>query len=202
MPVERRSGHKNAARSRLLIKTAFAELINEKDINKITVTDIVERANISRGTFYAHYLDVYDLYSSVQTNIIETIDSAISSIGMENIIKDPSFAIKMAMEYLEKNKSYYKLFITSPAAETFINRLVTCLEEKFSTELLKIFSEKDLTKARVYIIYTLGALKSVILHWLSGKIELSADECAEYISNFYMANRPDEIKSLDKKQDE
>lgn len=202
MPVERKSEHKNAARSRLLIKTAFAELLNEKDINKITVTDVVERANISRGTFYAHYLDVYDLYSAIQTNIIETIDSTISSIGMENIIKDPSSAIKMAMNYLEKNKNYYKLFITSPAAETFINRIITCLEEKFATELLEIFSDTDLKKARLYIIYTLGALESVILHWLSGKIELSADECAEYITEFYMSNRPAEIKSLTDKKPE
>ena len=40
MAVAKKSSHKNAARSRHLIKQAFAELLNEKDIAKITVTDI------------------------------------------------------------------------------------------------------------------------------------------------------------------
>ena len=60
-----RSEHKNASRSRYLIKHAYGELLNEKDPAKITVTDIVERAKISRGTFYAHYLDVFDLNMSI-----------------------------------------------------------------------------------------------------------------------------------------
>ena len=64
MPVQHKSTHKNAVRSRQMIKKAFAEMLNEKDIAKITVTDIVEKAGISRGTFYAHYMDVYDLYNA------------------------------------------------------------------------------------------------------------------------------------------
>jgi AcrR family transcriptional regulator len=70
-----KSTHKNASRSRHLIKQAYGELLNEKDPAKITLTDIVERANISRGTFYAHYLDVYDLSMAIQNNIIETLRS-------------------------------------------------------------------------------------------------------------------------------
>ncbi len=34
------------------------ELIQEKDVEKITVTDIITRADINRGTFYAHYQDI------------------------------------------------------------------------------------------------------------------------------------------------
>ena len=41
-----KSTHKNASRSRHLIKQAYGELLNEKDPAKISVTDIVERANI------------------------------------------------------------------------------------------------------------------------------------------------------------
>ena len=86
MSAEKKSEHKNAVRSKTLIKYAFTQLLAEKELGKITVTDVVEKAGISRGTFYAHYFDIYDLYSSLQTSIIESIDYAITKIGIENII--------------------------------------------------------------------------------------------------------------------
>lgn len=52
-----RTEYRNATRSKLLIKKAFIDLLKEKPASKVTVTDIILEANISRGTFYAHYLD-------------------------------------------------------------------------------------------------------------------------------------------------
>ena len=135
MAVGKKSSHKNAARSRHLIKQAFAELLNEKDMSKITVTDIVERANISRGTFYAHYLDVYDLYTAIQSNIVETLNETLELLGMENIILDPSKAIRAGIDFLDKNKEYYKLFLTSSHGETLTKRIMTLTEEKFKSHV-------------------------------------------------------------------
>ena len=58
MSAEKKSEHKNAVRSKTLIKYAFTQLLAEKELGKITVTDVVEKAGISRGTFYARTLDV------------------------------------------------------------------------------------------------------------------------------------------------
>ena len=135
MAVSKRSTHKNAARSRHLIKQAFAELLNEKDISKITVTDIVERASISRGTFYAHYLDVYDLYTAIQSNIVETLNETLELLGMENIILDPSKAIRTGIDFLDKNKEYYKLFLTSSHGETLIKRIMTWKKQKIKMKI-------------------------------------------------------------------
>lgn len=47
-------------KTRNLIKKKFAELMNEKkELNKITVTELVKRAGITRSTFYTHYDDIY-----------------------------------------------------------------------------------------------------------------------------------------------
>ena len=50
--------YRSAIRSRRFIRQAFMELLREKRLEKITVTDIVNRADINRSTFYAHYTDV------------------------------------------------------------------------------------------------------------------------------------------------
>lgn len=43
------------------IAGAFWELLDEKPIDKITVTELCERLGISRNTFYYHFGDVYDV---------------------------------------------------------------------------------------------------------------------------------------------
>ncbi|MEX1021035.1 MAG: TetR/AcrR family transcriptional regulator [Litorilinea sp.] len=48
-------------RTRLQIRDAFMALLLEKDFDRITVSELVKRADINRTTFYRHYADIYDL---------------------------------------------------------------------------------------------------------------------------------------------
>jgi AcrR family transcriptional regulator len=49
-PVDRR-----VQRTRQLLQTALSELILEKGYEKVTVQDVIDRANVGRSTFYAHF---------------------------------------------------------------------------------------------------------------------------------------------------
>lgn len=194
MAEVKKSSHKNAARSRYLIKQAFAQLMNEKDLQKITVTDIVERANISRGTFYAHYLDVYDLSIAIQNNVIETVDTAVDEIGIKNILSDPTQATERGMRFLEENKSYFKLFVTSSFADTLITRIINRLDDKFSEKILELYPDEDQKEIRLFLLYSLGAYKSIILYWFNNASVISFDECAKMLCEFYLKARPEALK--------
>ena len=52
-------------KTRRPIKAAFLELVQTKPGQKITVTELAKRAEISKGTFYLHYLDIYNLYNQM-----------------------------------------------------------------------------------------------------------------------------------------
>jgi len=65
-----------AARTRILIQEAFLSLASEKSFEAITVKDIVERANVNRSTFYAHFDDKYTLLDQL---LSEAFTSDISS---------------------------------------------------------------------------------------------------------------------------
>ncbi len=53
------------ARTRQLLQQAFLEVAQEKSFAAITVQDIAERANVNRGTFYAHFEDKYALFDTI-----------------------------------------------------------------------------------------------------------------------------------------
>lgn len=59
---------------------ALTRLMQQKDFQSITVTDVVREADINRGTFYAHYRDVYDLRDKIETGMIEDFRGMIAAI--------------------------------------------------------------------------------------------------------------------------
>ncbi len=197
MAVAHKSTHKNAVRSRQMIKKAFAEMLNEKDITKITVTDIVEKAGVSRGTFYAHYMDVYDLYNAIQSNMMEAVRNAIDLYGARALLLDPSQAITGALLFLEEKKSYYKLFITTSRSDELVNRIVTYVGERMTAEIGEGFSEEDLKEIRLFIYYALGAIESLVRAWLDDAVPLPAAECAALIAKTYLKSKPDALANLE-----
>ena len=56
-------------RTEKLIKAAFISLLAEKSFADISISDIAERAEIGRGTFYKHYADKHALLSSFEERI-------------------------------------------------------------------------------------------------------------------------------------
>lgn len=56
------------------IKEAFLSLITEKPVQKITVTELSSKAEISKGTFYLHYVDIFNLYN-------ELVDETVAKIA-------------------------------------------------------------------------------------------------------------------------
>ena len=89
---------------------ALEELLLEKSINKITVTELAKRAEINKGTFYLHYKDIYDLYEDA---LIMYLDSVASNIPyMELFFTDIDyFAEKLVTnslkEYIFKNNVFF-----------------------------------------------------------------------------------------------
>ena len=51
-------------KTRKALCEALAELLMEKELHKITVQEIADKADVNRVTFYKHYMDVYDLYEN------------------------------------------------------------------------------------------------------------------------------------------
>ena len=70
MAVDREEGRearpdRRVARSRRALKEALTDLILERGYEAVTVQDVIDRADVGRSTFYAHFLDKDDLLMAI-----------------------------------------------------------------------------------------------------------------------------------------
>jgi AcrR family transcriptional regulator len=68
-------------RSRDRLGDALVELLLEKTFDEITVQEVLDRAGVSRSTFYAHYRDKNDLFLSDAEDFFESMATALSRFG-------------------------------------------------------------------------------------------------------------------------
>jgi len=61
MTIKKNEADPRVIRTRRLLQDAFASLVQEKDFESITVKDIAERATVNRATFYAHFVDKFEI---------------------------------------------------------------------------------------------------------------------------------------------
>nr|MDH3162613.1 TetR/AcrR family transcriptional regulator [Bacillus licheniformis] len=64
---------RRSIKTKRAIKEAFLKSLHEKEINKITVSDLSRRADLGRGTFYLHYRDVFDLYEQIENELFDQL---------------------------------------------------------------------------------------------------------------------------------
>lgn len=117
----------SSKKTRKLIMQTFAELINEKkEVSKITVTELVKRADITRSTFYTHYDSIYEVGEDYK---LETIELLISDDNVLKSIDDIYKYFDDIIICLKKNEDIYKMLLSSDDSLYFLEKL-----KKLSTQ--------------------------------------------------------------------
>lgn len=175
--------YRSAIRSRNLIKKAIAKLIHEKDINKITVSDVIREADISRGTFYAHYTDIYSVIEQIQSEEISNLNKFIDKFYFDasNTGEFEEF-IKEICSYLAADKEYYALLTNSNIFVSFIDRVRKIYFDRISSYLLENNQITEKSKAETYMIFITSGTKDVLISWLNGDIHATTEEIANSLA--------------------
>lgn len=166
--------YRSAVRSRKLINEALADLLTEKPLDKITVTDVVRRADINRGTFYAHYKDIPDVVDHLVQQAVSVIRAVlITQTGPESNIEHVLLsAIRML---LEEDISFYRKILNSNASSIMQEQLVTIVTD-FMLEHKDRFYPGDYEDYLITIRFCAGGLTNLYRDWFAGKLSCSLEE--------------------------
>ena len=155
--------YKSAIRSRRMLQRALVELLQEKELDKITVTDIVTRADINRGTFYAHYADISGVLDSIMENVCQTIREALEKQPLWAKAPDARIVLQHLQRMLESDPEFYR-----NAIRTNVSNIV--LEK-----LREFFIEQYVFTVR----FGSGGVITLYKDWFSGNLPFSLDELTE-----------------------
>lgn len=175
--------YRSALRSKSLIKKALAKLMHEKELDKITVSDIIREADISRGTFYAHFPDIRSVLEQIESEEIKKLVSLVNKLKDEENASNSSIKfLTIIFNYLNDDLDYYKMLMQSCFLNNYISRLVDIYYEETLSKLLERDPTKDINEANTYMVYTTNGAKEVLISWLKGNIKGTPDEMAIRLS--------------------
>lgn len=106
-------------KTRCAIRNAFLQLRSKKPLEKITVKELSELANINKATFYLHYHDIYDLSESLERDVVRECLHGIEQ--PENIFTDNQSFIKELMETFIANEQLIKILFEGNRSSSFMN---------------------------------------------------------------------------------
>lgn len=181
--------YRSAIRSKNFIKKALVKLMHEKDLSKITVSDIIREADISRGTFYAHFTDINSVIEQIENEELQKLLAFVDSFKDADLRKPTNVFLRSICEYLAKDMEYYRMIIKTDIVHNFIHRLINIFYETTIQQITETNHNISPVEADIYLSYTSAGASMVIISWLNGDIKGSPKEIADKLSSLVINSK-------------
>lgn len=179
---EKKSEYSSALRSKRLIKNALSELLQSKDFEEITVTEVVNKAGVNRGTFYAHYNNMTEVLEEIEKQVADGIVNIFLSYK-ESIMENPTPFLKNIAGFLQKDFDFYKRLICAKVGNHFIDNLKEVFIAVATGENDKIMHIKDLKTFGIIVRFYTNGFASMYEDVFKGVLKISLADLAEIIGD-------------------
>ena len=175
--------YRSAVRSRKMIRQAFFELLKEKNFEKITVTDVVKKADVNRSTFYAHYPDVMGVVEEIQEEIVDYTQKFMEEVDFKDYYANPKPHLEHIIKLVGENNELYRLLMTSAMGTKQFEQLKYILIDRTiaTVEVPEFF--KDRFEFEFSVRFFMGGVVDVYTQWLYGVIDCSLEELTDQLAN-------------------
>lgn len=134
----------------MVIKETFLNLLEQKPINKITVKELCEKADINRATFYTHFSDCFDLLEKIEGDILAEFERSLNLVEKYDV----AVLVSAICDIIDENKRVLKLIAFDGANSSLIPKMIDAAREKSVShwrKLLKNASEEELEMLYIHL---------------------------------------------------
>lgn len=149
-----------------IIRESFLSLLLEKPVEKITVTELCAKADINRSTFYAHYLDVYDLKERIEQEFFHQISAVIRR-------ENAGWSMLDITKALQANADFCRSLFGKYGDYSFLNRCISAWLEGARQNRKKGDSWR--------LLFVASGAAVVTAHWIENGMEETAEEMAHIL---------------------
>ena len=164
--------NKRRRESREKIEKAFIELLQTREIKDITVSDLIKITELNRSTFYANYIDIFDLADKTR----EKLESDFGKLFADyDYFNEHTGALKM-FRHIKENQIFYKTYFK------------LCYDDKHLVSIYDIEraeKEQMVDNLKYHMEFFRNGLNAIIKLWLAGGCQESPEEMADVLKKEY-----------------
>ena len=193
-------GKKTDQRTRLtlyMIRGALIKLMQEKPVQGISVKALCDEAGISRGTFYSHYEDIYDLLHRIEAEMMEEFRQALAPL-LQN--KDQNFTVmevtSQIFRCIRDNADLCSVTLGPYGDKEFAAELLAAGRESCVESYGKFFGNASPQEIEYYYAFVSAGCIGLLEKWIAGGMMTDTDTLARMTEGIMMQG----IQYLNKKQ--
>jgi AcrR family transcriptional regulator len=176
-------------KSKKALKDALISLMQNKDLKEISITDIVDLADLNRGTFYKHYQYKEELLEEIMDDVIADLIVSYREPYKSSdtfIVNDLTTSVIKIFEHVANYSNIYTLILKSNGLPGFQNRI--CHElKKLPLEDFENYQTNHKINTNLYSSYQAHAIFGMIIEWVNEEFKYStaymAEQLLEIINN-------------------
>ena len=165
--------------TKMLIRKAFTDQLRQKPIQSITVKALCDAAGINRGTFYAHYNDIYDLLEQVEAEMMQDLETAFKPL-LETETADLT-QLRITAEIfrcLRDNADICTVTLGPYGDKSFAQRLIQIGREKCVETYTRCFPDAASKQIELYYTFMSAGSIGLLESWLADGMTMTAEELA------------------------
>ena len=166
---------------------AFFLLLKEKDMDKITVSDIVKKARIVRSTFYNHYENIPALLMSAEDKALNDIFNIMEDFHPKNDKEMCKSFFLAICNYIENNP-FLVILLQSPRGDEFFAKAMTMFHRYVGhISENKSPAPQSMQRFKFFVASTIGCTLGVLHKWTSEKLSTPAEEVADIMAQVFIS---------------
>ncbi len=167
--------------TRMVLQDSLIELMREKPINKITIKELCENADVNRSTFYAHFSDQYELLNTIEEETLNWARVAFESlVGSASDEAETIKGLEGICQYIADNSKHLQILMSEQGDISFQKQLIALVYQ-----LLGINPQADQNgngdTKELQLIFAINGCVGLIQHWLKTGLRQSPQEIAGII---------------------
>ncbi|MGN1110694.1 MAG: TetR/AcrR family transcriptional regulator [Oscillospiraceae bacterium] len=179
--VARHDSDKRVIRTKKAIKAALFKIMEEKDISSITISELTEKANINRRTFYTHYRSITDILDEIEGDLVQALTELMRSFDVKEY-RTSAYNLFMGLNDLISGEfDYYFQLVRVDMRGMLISRLKHVIKETTDKLLAQICRRTD--DISMISSFIVGGFFNSYLEWHNHPERLTAEQAAELASS-------------------
>lgn len=157
---------------------SLTKLMTEKPINKITVTELTDLADVNRSTFYLYYKDIYDMVNKIETEMIEEFQIQLKKLYLPKTNKDSilSFFI-FVFEFVRQNADFCKILLGQEGDYTFLNKFKKAIAESQPPIVNRFYG----FESQYFMPFAISGCIGAIQQWLEDDMAIPEKDISEFL---------------------